>query len=84
MDTMISNNINSNVVRWVYHFLSNRTQRVKSTTAVSKPISTSTGTPQGCSVTYSIFSLYEMLDSGAPQHAHNKICRRYCTPGMPS
>ena len=51
-------NINSNIISWVFQFLTNRTQYVKFQNFVSDPISTFTGSPQGCVLSPVLFTIY--------------------------
>ena len=50
--------LDSNVTEWIYSFLTKRTQRTIADGITSKPIMTSTGTPQGCCLSPLLFSIY--------------------------
>ena len=51
-------NINSNLIAWIYDFLTDRTQYVKFQGCVSDVISTNTGSPQGCVLSPVLFTIY--------------------------
>ena len=44
--------------KWITDFLTNRSQRVKLGKSISSSRSTSTGSPQGCVLSHTLFSLY--------------------------
>ena len=50
--------IHPNILNWLYSFLTNRTQRVITTSNPSASITTSTGSPQGCVLSPLLFSFY--------------------------
>lgn len=49
---------NSNLLRWIFSFLTNRPQYTKIGTTVSTKIATNTGAPQGCVLSPVLFTLY--------------------------
>ena len=50
--------LSRNLLGWVLHFLTDRTQRVRVNGVLSDQISTSTGSPQGCVLSPLLFILY--------------------------
>ena len=50
--------LDSSVTEWIYSFLSNRVQRTIVDGKLSNPITTNTGTPQGCCLSPLLFSIY--------------------------
>ena len=50
--------VNSNIVSWIFQFLTNRTQYVKFQNHVSESITTNTGSPQGCVLSPVLFTIY--------------------------
>ena len=51
-------NINSNLIAWIYDFLTDRTQYVKFQNCFSDSITTNTGSPQGCVLSPVLFTIY--------------------------
>ena len=50
--------VNTNIIRWVESFLTERVQHVKVNKAISLPITTNTGAPQGSVISPVLFTLY--------------------------
>lgn len=50
--------VNSNIILWVYDFLTNRSQHVKVNEALSSSMAINTGAPQGCVISPVLFILY--------------------------
>ena len=78
--------INSNIVAWVYDFLTDRSQRVKTCNEISEALTVSTGCPQGCVLSPILFSLYVecMTVSGSNMHmvkyADDTVIIELCSP----
>lgn len=51
-------NVNSNLVKWIYSYLSNRPQYTRIRNTTSDTIFTNTGAPQGYVLSYLLFTLY--------------------------
>ena len=51
-------NVNTNVIKWIYSYLTMRPQYVKMQNTLSKLICTNTGAPQGCVLSPLLFTLY--------------------------
>lgn len=61
--------VNPNIIRWVESFLTERTQCVRVNEAVSSPIMTNTGSPQGSVISPVLFTLYtNECRSNTPEH----------------
>jgi hypothetical protein len=50
--------VNPRLITWIASFLTNRTQRVRFGSKMSKPITTNLGAPQGCVLSPILFTLY--------------------------
>ena len=78
--------INSNIIAWVYDFLTDRSQRVKTCNEISEALTVSTGCPQGCVLSPILFSLYVecMTVSGSNMHmvkyADDTVIIELCSP----
>ena len=58
IDRLKELHVNYNIISWIYQFLTNRTQYVKFHNFVSDPITTYTGSPQGCVLSPVLFTIY--------------------------
>ena len=58
METLRDMCIDANIIRWVESFLTERVQHVKVNKAISLPITTNTGAPQGSVISPVLFTLY--------------------------
>ena len=55
---LIEMNVNNNLVKWIYSYLSKRPQYTKIRNTTSDTIFTNTGAPQGCVLSTLLFTLY--------------------------
>ena len=55
---LIDKGVNSNLVIWIYKFLTNRIQYVRFKSEQSSKIVINTGAPQGCVLSASLFTIY--------------------------
>jgi hypothetical protein len=55
---LIGRSLHPNLVSWVTSFLTNRTQRVKTSSGISESVSSSIGSPQGCVLSAILFTIY--------------------------
>ena len=68
-----SMNVNSNIIRWICSFLTNRTQCVRIGIHLSESVSISTGAPQGCALSPALFSLYTSDCRPIPPESDDKL-----------
>jgi hypothetical protein len=55
---LLDMNVNSNLIRWIYSYLTSRPQYVKLRNTLSGVLFTNTGAPQGCVLSPLLFTLY--------------------------
>ena len=55
---LLDMNVNGNIIRWIYSYLTARPQYVKLNGVMSKCILTNTGAPQGCVLSPLLFTIY--------------------------
>lgn len=58
LQKLVAMNLNSNIIRWIYDYLTRRPQYVKMGGFLSDLICTYTGAPQGCVLSPFLFTLY--------------------------
>ena len=58
LNQLLNLQVNSNIVLWIYSFLSHRQQYVKFCDVLSEIVYTETGAPQGCVLSPLLFTLY--------------------------
>ena len=58
LQKLLTLNVNSNLIRWIHNFMSNRPQYVKFKNTQSNVIITNSGAPQGCVLSPLLFSIY--------------------------